>query len=310
MIMKKKIKRFAAAALTCVLASALVSCGEKEDVKEISESVVQTSSEDEKKQAEETSEISSVSEKEEPAEPSATPASTPSPSPTPEPLAGLSGTEAGCVIDEEMINFDDLGAYFTSYEISDELFARIYGDDRSYKTYCTVPREDLRYLKVLHYGFDGRIYAGELMVNTLLADEVCEIFRILFENRYQREKMHLIDDYNADDNASIADNNTSAFNFRNVTGGTSLSNHAGGCAIDINPLNNPYIVYDENGQLSWSDPDVEKYLDRDAPDAYERHMINHDDLCYRLFAERGWTWGGDWDNPVDYQHFEKVVATY
>jgi hypothetical protein len=235
---------------------------------------------------------------------------TPTPSPEIRYLDGLEGYKAGDVIFDEAIDFNDLGRYFKSYEISDELFARIYGDDKSYKTYCTVPREDLRYLKLLHYGFDGKVYVGELMVNTLLADEVCEIFRILFENRYQIEKMYLIDDYNADDNASIADNNTSAFNYRAVTGGTSLSNHAGGCAIDINPLNNPYVLYNENGELTWSDPEVEKYLDRDAPDAYERHMINHDDLCYKLFAERGWTWGGDWDNPVDYQHFEKVVATY
>lgn len=235
---------------------------------------------------------------------------TPTPSPEIRYLDGLEGYKAGDVIFDEAVDFNDLGRYFKSYEISDELFARIYGDDKSYKTYCTVPREDLRYLKLLHYGFDGKVYVGELMVNTLLADEVCEIFRILFENRYQIEKMYLIDDYNADDNASIADNNTSAFNYRAVTGGTSLSNHAGGCAIDINPLNNPYVLYNENGELTWSDPEVEKYLDREAPDAYERHMINHDDLCYKLFAERGWTWGGDWDNPVDYQHFEKVVATY
>ena len=221
----------------------------------------------------------------------------------------MDGYEAGAVISDEEIDFSNLNKYFVSYEISDGVFARIYGDDKSYKTYCTVPREDLRYIKLLHYGFDGNIHVGELMVNTLLADEVCEIFRILFENKYQIEKMYLIDNYNADDLASIADNNTSAFNYRLVTGGDYLSNHAGGCAIDINPINNPYVWY-ENGELTWGDPDAGFYLDRDAADAHERHMINHNDLCYKLFAERGWGWGGDWENPIDYQHFEKVVATY
>lgn len=241
----------------------------------------------------------------------ATVESTPTAAPTPEVtvLDSLENVEAGTILSEEEIDFNDLSKYFTAYEISDELFERIYGDDKSYKTYCTVPREDLRYIKVLHRGFDSQIHVGEVMINTLLAQDIIDIFRELFENDYQIEKMFLVDNYNADDNASIAANNTSAFNFRAITGGTELSNHGKGCAIDINPINNPYVWY-ENGVLTWEDPDADLYLDRDAEDAYERHMINHDDLCYQLFIAHGWSWGGDWADPIDYQHFEKEVADY
>ncbi len=241
-----------------------------------------------------------------------TPTATPTPAPTeaPEVLSDIKNVPAGTILSAENVDFADLGKYFQSYEISDTVFARIYGDDKSFKTYCTVPREDLRYLKLLHRGFDGEIHVGELMVHHLLAEEICEIFRILFENDYQINKMFLVDEYQADDLASIADNNTSAFNFRVVTGGTTLSLHGMGCAIDINPINNPYITYDAYGNPHWEDPDADLYLDRNAPDAYERHMINHQDLCYQLFTERGYTWGGDWANPADYQHFEKAVAYY
>lgn len=241
---------------------------------------------------------------------SPTPEATPEPEPTPEPIDYLGdpeNTAAATPVEEERIDRSDINRYFKSYEISDSVFERIYGDNRSYKTYCTVPREDLRYVKVLYRGFDGITYIGEVMVNALLADDITEIFRELYLNDYPIERMVLVDEYDADDNLSIANNNTSAFNYRPITGGTTPSNHAYGCAIDINPKNNPYIEYDDYGNPYWYDADAELYLDRDAPDAYERHMINHEDLCYRLFTERGWSWGGDWSNPVDYQHFEKPI---
>ena len=230
--------------------------------------------------------------------------------PTPEPpeiLESLEGLSAGMPVEEDRIDAGDLSRYFTSSEISDEIFERIYGENRSYKPWCTVPREDLRYVTVLHRGYDGNSYVGEIMVNALLADEITEIFLELYENDYQIERMLLVDEFDADDDLSIANNNTSAFNYRPVTGGSTPSNHAYGCAIDINPLNNPYIEFDAAGNMIWYDVDVDLYLDRDAPDAHERHMIGHEDLCYQIFTARGWDWGGDWTNPVDYQHFEKPV---
>ena len=222
-------------------------------------------------------------------------------------VGDLEQVEAGTILAEEQIDRSNLGQYFMAYEISDDLFARIYGDNCSYKTYCTVPREDLRYVKVLHYGFDGQIHVGELIVNYLLTEDMTYIFQTLFENQYQIEKMYLVEKYGADDDACCNDNNTSCFNYRLVTDGTTLSNHATGCAIDINTKNNPYFTIDEQGNYHWENTDAELYMDRDAQDAAQRHMITHDDLCYQLFAERGYTWGGDWANPKDYQHFEKVV---
>ena len=238
-----------------------------------------------------------------------TPAPTPVPTETPSYLGDLENVPAGTVVSEEEIDWQNLEQYFKSYEISDSLFQRIYGDDKSYKTYCTVPREDLRYIKVLHYGFDGQVLVGELMVNYLLEEDMTSIFQELFENHYQIEKMHLIDDYGADDDLSCLDNNTSCFNYRLVTGGSTLSNHATGCAIDINPVNNPYVTYDSSGEPYVVDDKAVPYLDRTNPEAGAMHMITHDAIriSIRLFTERGYTWGGDWSNPVDYQHFEKKV---
>ena len=118
-------------------------------------------------------------------------------------------------------------------EISDELFGRMYG--KSYKTDCTVPREDLRYVHVVHKGFDGDTHEGELVVNKKIAEKTLEIFKELYEISYPIEKIRLIDDYDANDEASMADNNCSAFNFRKISYSNLLSNHAKGMAIDINP---------------------------------------------------------------------------
>ena len=239
-----------------------------------------------------------------------TPSPTPTPEPTPEPvvyLGDLYAIPAETVVAEETIDMNNIDQYFTAYPIDDNIFARIYGDDRSFKTYCTLSTDELRYIKLLYRGFDLQTHVGELMVNTLLADEIIYIFKTLYLYNYQIERIVLVDNYGADDSLSIEHNNTSAFNYRAVTGGTTPSTHAYGFAIDINPINNPYIMYDEYGNPYWEDPDAWLYLDRDAPDAYERHMINYNDLCYQLFHEFGWTWGGDWLNPRDYQHFEKVL---
>lgn len=236
---------------------------------------------------------------------------TKTPTPTPCVIDSIENTAAGTILNENELDLDKPEKYFKSLEISDEVFERIYGDNKSYKTYCTVPREDLRYLKMLHRGFDGKVHVGEMIVNKAISDEILEIFTILFQNDYQIEKMVLVDDYDADDKKSIDDNNSSAFNYRAVTDNPSiLSYHGMGVAIDINPINNPYIWSDGSGGWEYEDRDADKYLDRYAEDAAQRHMINHNDLCYKLFTERGYTWGGDWSDPIDYQHFEKPIVDY
>lgn len=217
-------------------------------------------------------------------------------------IENLDGLAAGTVIHPEDIEGGELDNYFISSTIDDDLFQRIY--DLSYKEDCTIPREELRYLKVLHYGYDQQIYVGELMVNAELAQDFLEIFQALYENQYEIEKMFLIDDFGADDNWSIENNNTSAFNYRVSTlDGVTLSNHAFGRAIDINPLHNPYVTYYDWGMDTYFDASI-PYMNRE--DSSLEHMINHEDLCYQLFIEHGFTWGGDWENPKDYQHFEKI----
>lgn len=182
--------------------------------------------------------------------------------------------------------------------VSDEIFARIYG--KSFKENCTVPREDLRYLHVLHVDLDGSVHEGEMIVNYHIAGDVLEILRQLYEAKYPIERMRLVDEYNADDELSMEDNNSSSFNFRFISHTTRVSKHGLGLAVDINTLYNPYTKIVDGVRIV--EPVTgEPYLDRDADFPYK---IDHEDLCYRLFIEHGFEWGGDWEDRKDYQHFE------
>lgn len=169
-----------------------------------------------------------------------------------------------------------------------------------------VSYDDLRYLSVLYYDFNGEVQSGELICNKGIADDLMEIFYELYLNEYQIGKIRLVDEYQADDTASITDNNTSCFNYRVVDGTTSLSKHALGCAIDINPFYNPYVVFnkDGSGETYISPPGSEIYVDRTKDFPYK---IDETDLCYKLFKEHGFTWGGNWNSCKDYQHFQKVL---
>lgn len=119
-------------------------------------------------------------------------------------------------------------------EIPDDVFEKMQG--KSYKADCTLPRENLRYIHVLHVGFDNQVHEGELVVNKDIADDVLEIFKELYESGYQIEKVRLVDEYDADDEASMSDNNSSAFNFRFISHTTKISKHGMGMAVDINTL--------------------------------------------------------------------------
>ena len=165
-----------------------------------------------------------------------------------------------------------------------------------------VTYDDLRYVHILHYNFDGMSTEGELICNKSIADDLLEIFYELHRNEYQLERVRLIDEYDGDDTASMEDNNTSCFNYRVVDGSTNLSKHALGLALDINPFYNPYVTY-PNGQIRISPKGSEPYADRDADFPYK---IDENDLCYKLFTEHGFTWGGNWNSLKDYQHFQKT----
>jgi hypothetical protein len=211
---------------------------------------------------------------------------------------------AGTVLTVGEIDFESLGRHFVSSEISENVQTRIVG--KSYQENADISLDDLRYLKVLHYNFAHQIQVGELIVNAVLAEDFLEIFQELFENEYEIQSMYLIDDYwtgdpTSTDSLSITNNNTSAFCYREITWGGELSRHAFGRAVDINPQQNPYVDYSA-GKPYWANENANSYIDRTTGAA---HMITHDDICFRLFAEHGFEWGGDWYPIVDYQHFEK-----
>lgn len=167
----------------------------------------------------------------------------------------------------------------------------------------SITTDDLRYIRVLHYGFDEEVHIGELIVNKQIVSLVTDIFYELFLAEYPIEKMILIKEYDGDDNASMADNNTSAFNYRNIAGSSSLSKHSMGLAIDINPLYNPYVK-EKDGTTTILPAEGDAYIDRKQDNPY---YIKEGDVCYQAFTERGFTWGGNWNSLKDYQHFEMPV---
>ena len=164
-----------------------------------------------------------------------------------------------------------------------------------------ISYEELEYVHVLHYDFEGQVQEGELICNQAIAQDLTEIFKELYDNQYPIEKIRLIDEYDADDDASMEDNNTSCFNYRVVEGKTTLSNHSYGLAVDINPLYNPY-VRTKDGETLVSPENAVPYADRSMDFPYK---IDENDLCCQLFVKYGFTWGGNWNSVKDYQHFEK-----
>ena len=190
---------------------------------------------------------------------------------------------------------------FYQETLSDTLIERITGS--SYHENDDISLDQLRFLHVLYYDFNSEIKDGELICNKQIADDLLEIFSTLYDNAYQIDKIQLIDVYDADDDLSCADDNTACFNYRVVAGSTTLSKHALGMAIDINPFYNPYVTYPD-GKERISPAGSEVYADRSNDNP---HMIRKGDLCYQLFIDHGFTWGGEWKSLKDYQHFQKVI---
>lgn len=191
-------------------------------------------------------------------------------------------------------------------------YAPLSEEQKDYITGCSYPDttdelqityEDLSYVHILHYDFNGEVTEGELICNNAIARDLVEIFYELYLNEYQLERVTLIENYGGDDDLSMADNNTSCFNYRVVSGSRKLSQHAYGLAIDINPFYNPYVTY-PNGDIKIQPEGSEAYVDRDEHFPYK---IDANDLCYKLFKEHGFTWGGDWNSSKDYQHFQKAL---
>lgn len=224
---------------------------------------------------------------------------------TPEHLETVEDIQPGTVLDAGEIDLTQGEKYFTVSKISDDILQYING--KSYVENDNIGLDDLRYLKLLHYNYDHRIQVGELIVNEKIAEDVKEVFQELFSEEYEIESMYLIDKFWTGDSVdsdtnSIEHNNTSAFNYRVVPNTERLSNHAAGLAIDINPLQNPYVKYNSDGSFAKYYKDMELYTDRKQKG---KHMITHEDICYKVFKGHGFTWGGDWNSSKDYQHFEK-----
>ena len=191
---------------------------------------------------------------------------------------------------------------FYMSKITDEIFARMKG--KSFKDDCPLSLDDLRYLHLLHKDLNGNTHEGEMVCNTYIAAALIDIFQKLYEANYPIEKIRLVDEYNADDETSMRDNNSSCFNFRFITHTKRISKHGLGLAVDINTLYNPYIKYTDNGKIL-EPATAEKYLDRSKNFDYK---IDTDSLCYKLFTEHGFEWGGNWKTVKDYQHFEIPTA--
>lgn len=191
---------------------------------------------------------------------------------------------------------------FQSEIITDRIKAKING--LSYPKDCKIPYEDLRYLRVSHVDFEGRVQTGELICNKAIADDLLDIFKKLYAARYPIERLRLIDEYGANDEKSMSDNNSSCFCYRTISGSNKISKHGYGLAVDINPLYNPYVV--PAGKAERVEPaGAVPYTDRSGSFS---HKIDHRDLCYKLFREHGFSWGGDWKSRKDYQHFEKELT--
>lgn len=213
-------------------------------------------------------------------------------------IAKIRTLPAGTVLDTADLKDGKAQECFYSEELTGDIIARI--QDKSYQSNEQITFDDLRYLRVLHMGFDGQTHIGELIVNQCIAEQVLDVMRELYEQQYPIEKMVLIDEYDADDELSMSDNNTSAFNYRVIAGTNRLSKHGQGLAIDINPKYNP-CVRTENGAMIVEPQNGAEYADRTQEFPYK---ITGDDVCCQIFKEYGFSWGGDWNSLKDYQHFE------
>lgn len=194
--------------------------------------------------------------------------------------------------------------FFSIEPISDSLLQRM-KTGGSYPANCTISRDDLRYVKVLYCNYNKQTVCGELVCNKAIAEDLRSIFLELYRAKYEIERMVLIDDYHAIDEESMSHNNTSSFCFRKIAGSTKLSKHAMGMAVDVNTQHNPYVKFDVNGKIKSVEPNTAIAKEYAKRTPLKAHMINRNDLCYKLFIKHGFRWGGDWKSGKDYQHFEK-----
>lgn len=206
----------------------------------------------------------------------------------------------GGIMTEEQLEAAPADSLFSVSPIPDDVFRRMQG--KSFPQGCTITRGQLRYIRLLHYDFEGNVRCGELVCHQTIASSLKKIFEQLYAARYPIHSVRLIDDFDADDERSMRANNTSCFCFRKVAGSKVLSKHSRGLAIDINPLQNPCVRKNSKGVVTIQPSNAREYVNRSKK---FRGRISPEDLCYRLFRDAGFRWGGNWRTVKDYQHFEK-----
>ncbi len=201
---------------------------------------------------------------------------------------------------------------------NDEVYNRIIG--KTYVANNDISLDDLVYIKLLHYNYDGDVVVGEVIVNKLIQEDIKYVFEKLFNLKYEINSMRLIDDYwisgddSATDRNSILHNNSSSFYYRRVKNQNTLSNHALGLAIDINPIENPYTPRNKDGSFDTSlltEYELDKLVNRDDKKKENKHIITLDDEICRVFSDVSFECGGIWplQNDAwscDWQHFEPV----
>ena len=165
----------------------------------------------------------------------------------------------------------------------------------SWRAGCPVALRDLRLLRMTHWGFDGRMRTGRLVVHDGVARDVLGVFRRLYAARFPIRQMVPVDAYGGSDFRSIEADNTSAFNCRYVDGTRRWSEHAYGRAIDVNPIENPYVASGRTSHRA-----SESYVDRSRR---RPGMASEGGVVVRAFDAIGWDWGGRWTSVRDYQHF-------
>lgn len=216
-------------------------------------------------------------------------------------IQALHNWTPGTVVSDSAVAAFSIDSCFRSEPLSDEVFARMEG--RSFQDGCPVSRNELRYLRMLHRNDSLQPQLGEMVAHEAIADELLHVFRALYEGNYPIHKMLLIDNYDADDNRSMADNNTSCFCYRRAGHQRNLSRHSWGMAVDINPLQNPYIT-----RFGTEPAEGAAYVNnRDSLATVCPEVITMESLPYRLLHDRfGFEWGGRWTRSRDYQHFQKA----
>jgi poly-gamma-glutamate synthesis protein (capsule biosynthesis protein) len=170
----------------------------------------------------------------------------------------------------------------------------------SHRAGCPVDLKDLRYLRMSFVRFDGRTGLGEMVVHEDQARAVVSVFKRLYDEKWPIRRMRLVDAYRGDDDRSMAADNTSAYNCRRVGGQDQWSEHAYGRAIDINPVENPYVqgpdVVPPRGARF---ANIDRSVGADAP----KGVIVAGDVVVSEFTRIGWGWGAEWTSSTDYQHF-------